>query len=157
MSSAANIKKPDAPVSRPFAVSLVALLVLIGALSALVAGAYAYSSRDTLLSLVRNETVGSGLSVTVTLNDILNFAFILIGYGIIHLAIAFGIWTGQNWARIVSMVLSIIGLLASLPALYLAPELVAVVAFALFVLYYFTRPRIKEFFKIQSRTVTSKL
>lgn len=148
MSSPSETKKPYAPVSRPFVVSLVALLVLIGALSALVAGAVTYTSRDTFLSLFRNETAASGLgSITVTLNDVASFAFILIGYGVFHLAIAYGLWKGQNWARIVSMILSIVGLLISLPALYLAPELVAVVAFALFVLYYFTRPRVKEFFK----------
>ena len=148
MSSPTSSKKPDAPISRPFLVSLVALLVLIAALSALVAGAVTYTSRDTFLSLFRNETAASGLgTVTVTMNDVANFAFILIGYGVLHLAIAYGLWTGQNWARIVSMIMSVIGLLLSLPALYLAPELIAVVIFALFVLYYFTRPRVKEFFK----------
>ncbi len=135
-------------MSRPFIVSLVALLVLIGALSALVAGAVTYTSRDTFLSVFRNSTATKGLgTLTLTLNDVANFAFILIGYGFLHLAIAYGLWTGQNWARIVSMILSVIGLLLSLPALYLAPELVAVVAFALLVLYYFTRPRVKEYFK----------
>ncbi len=148
MSSPTTSKKPDSPVSRPFLVSLVALLVLIAALLALVAGAATYTSRDTFLSLFRNETAATGLgTITLTLNDVANFAFILIGYGVIHLAIAYGLWTGQNWARVVSMILSVIGLLLSLPALYLVPELVAVVAFAVFVLYYFTRPRVKEFFK----------
>lgn len=129
-------------------VSLVALLILIGALLAILAGAVTYASRETFLSILRNDTAASGLgNVTLTLNDVANFALILIGYGILHLAIAYGLWTGQNWARIVSLILSVIGLLLSLPTLFLLPELLIVVAFAIFVLYYFTRPRVKEFFK----------
>ncbi len=129
-------------------VSLVALLILIGALLAIVAGSLTYASRDTFLSFFRNETATNNLtSVTLTLNDVANFALILIGYGVLHVGIAYGLWTGQNWARRVSLFLSAIGLLLTLPALLLFPELVLVVLFAGFVLYYFTRPRVKEFFK----------
>jgi choline dehydrogenase-like flavoprotein len=140
--------QPNTSVPRPPLVSLVALLILIGALLAIVAGSVTYASSATFLSFFRNETTANGLtSITLTPNDVANFALILIGYGVLHMAIAYGLWTGQNWARKVSLFLSVVGLLLTLPALLLLPELVLVVLFAVFFLYYFTRPRVKAFFK----------
>ena len=152
VASSESSPQPNTPVSRPLLVSVVALLILIGALLAILAGSVTYASRSTFLSFFRNETSANGLpSVTLTLNDVANFALILIGYGVLHVAIAYGLWTGQNWARRSSLFLSVAGLLLTLPALTLFPELILVVIFAVFFLYYFTRPRVKEFFKVSRK------
>lgn len=148
MTSTESSQHPHASASRPLLVSLVALIILTGALLAIVAGSLVYASRATFLSFFRNETAANGItSVTLTLNDVANFALTLFGYGVLHVAIAYGLWTGQNWARRVSLFLSVVGLLLSLPALLLFQELVLVVLFAGFFLYYFTRPHVKAFFK----------
>ncbi len=148
MSSSGNSQQPSAPVPRPLLVSLVALLILIGAIIAIAVGSFTYAFRDTVFSSLKNVTATNNLpTVTLTLNDIANVALIIVGYGLLHLGIAFGLWTGQNWARRVSLLLSVVGLLLSLPALVVLPELVLVALFAGFVLYYFTRPSVKEFFK----------
>ncbi len=131
---------------RPLPVSIFAILVLTGALAALFIGSVTYSDRATFLSILQNETAIVGLP-SLTMTDVSNFAFILIGYGMLHLAIAYGLWTGQNWARKVSILLSIIGLLTVLPAITFLPELaLPVIIFAGLVIYYFTRPRVKEYF-----------
>ncbi len=148
MTSTGNSQRPNARVSRPFLVSLVALLILTGAILAIVVGSITYAIRSTVLSLFRNVTASNGItSVTLTLNDVTSIALLLVGYGVLHVAIAYGLWTGQNWARRVSLFLSVVGLLLTLPGLFRFPELVLVVLFASFFLYYFTRPRVKEFFK----------
>ncbi len=148
MSSTGSSQQPNAPVTRPLLVSMVALLILIGAILAIAVGSFAYANRATVFSTLRNVTTTNNLpSVTFTQNDVANVALLILGYGVLHLGIAFGLWTGQNWARRISLFLSLVGLLTSLPALFVLPELVLVALFAAFVLYYFTRPRVKEFFK----------
>ncbi len=147
MNSSESSQEIAAIISRPILVSVISLLVLVAALFALVLGSVTYTNRDFFLSVLRSQTEAADLG-PVTANDLSNLAFILIGYGIIHLAIAYGLWTGKNWGRIASLILSLFGLVLLIPALPFLPEVaVPVVVFALFILYYFTRPHVREFFR----------
>ena len=63
--------------------------------------------------------------------------FILIG--LVELLLAWGLYTGKNWARIVAIIFAILGLLA-IPI----GTIISII-----ILYYLTRPHVKAFFGVR--------
>ncbi len=103
---------------------------------------------------------GSGLAVlgalagmfTQGLSDLLGalagiLGGILIVIGILSLFTAFGVWTGKGWARTVSLVLIILGLLFGLIFMIGSPvlEIVWIIVYAIMI-YYLYRPNVRSFF-----------
>ncbi|WP_457550237.1 hypothetical protein [Archaeoglobus sp.] len=106
----------------------------------------------------------------------LSLNFIPLVMGIVELAIAYGLWNGQNWGRILVMIFSILGIIGGAVMAALGPTLmilmfkaspmmatnmgmfmgvistiftvsgiIGIVVNAI-ILYYMTRPHVKEFF-----------
>jgi len=66
---------------------------------------------------------------------------VLIIIGLASLLIAWGLWTGKPWARLVALVFVILSIIASVVAYHL----VGIVIDAI-IIYYLTRPGVKQFF-----------
>ena len=66
---------------------------------------------------------------------------VLIIIGLASLLIAWGLWTGKPWARLVALVFVILSIIASVVAYHL----VGIVIDAI-IIYYLTRPDVKQFF-----------
>jgi hypothetical protein len=66
---------------------------------------------------------------------------VLIIIGLASLLIAWGLWAGKPWARLVALVFVILSIIATLVAYHL----VGIVIDAI-IIYYLTRPGVKQFF-----------
>jgi hypothetical protein len=110
------------------------------------------------------------------LGGALKFDFVALIVGAVEIAIAYGLWNGQNWSRILVMIFSILGIIGGAVMVALGPTLMMFilkanptmasemsmflgmistvftvsgiigVVFNAIVLYYLTRPHVKDFF-----------
>jgi len=123
---------------RPFGVVILVILEVLGALG--------------FLGLGGILVAGGGL---FAMSDIPGFEFVagiilgigafLLLLGIISLIIAWGLWTGQGWAWIVTLIFAILGLIGGIIALIAVVGIIPVIINIL-ILYYLTRPHVKAFF-----------
>jgi len=125
-------------MERPFGVTILAVLAIIEALgcfgmAALVGALFAMI--EASVPEASGMFAGIGLIVTA-------IAAIV---GLIYLLIAWGLWTGQGWAWIVTLIFTILGLIGSVIALIAIVGIVPLVINIL-MLYYLTRPHVKAFF-----------
>jgi hypothetical protein len=109
---------PPQPPQRPTGVVVLAVLEVIGGLYSILAGAAA----GTILGAIAPFLAAFGA------------LFIVIG--IINLVLAWGLYNGKSWARIVAMVFAVISLI-SIPI----GTIIGII-----ILYYLTRPHVKAFF-----------
>jgi hypothetical protein len=112
---------PPQQPQRPTGVVILTILEVIAAVYTLFAGAAA----GTLLAFAAPVLAGLG------------GLFILIG--LVELLLAWGLYTGKNWARIVAIIFAILGLLA-IPI----GTIISII-----ILYYLTRPHVKAFFGVR--------
>ena len=106
----------------------------------------------------------------------LSFDAVALVLGVVEVAIAYGLWNGQNWSRILVIIFSILGIIGSAVMIALGPTLMMFMLKAnptmaskmgmflgmistvftvsgiigivinVIILYYLTRPHVKEFF-----------
>jgi len=107
-------------VARPDGVKVLTLLFIIGGILFLVSAAFGgYFFEATILGLI----------------------------AIISFGIAYGLWHGRRWARTATMILAIVGLVVSLMfTLILWPLGIVGIIIETTVIYYLTRPHVKNFF-----------
>jgi len=61
--------------------------------------------------------------------------------GLLSILLAWGIWTGKGWARMVALVFAIVAIILSLISLHFVGLVIDVI-----IVYYLTRPNVKQFF-----------
>jgi uncharacterized membrane protein (DUF2068 family) len=127
---------------RPFGVVILAILQVLGALGLLglggllVAGA-GFIGLAAITEIPELAGVITGILVAVG-------AFMLL-LGIISLVVAWGLWTGQGWAWIVCLILTIISLILSIPGALAGVGIIGIII-DIVIIYYLTRPHVKAFF-----------
>jgi len=133
---------------RPFGVTLIVILELIGSLFFLGNGGFLLAEAASF----EVETPGSkpilgsfvaGLSAAIGMIIFLTIGIVLIATGLLTLLIAYGLWTGRRWAWSLCIIFSIFGLIIGVLSLPLG---IIILAINLLVLYYLTRRRAKAFF-----------
>ena len=73
--------------------------------------------------------------------------FVLLVYGLISFALAYGLWKSQGWAWTWSLIFAVIGaIFAIVPMLSGAFTEIFSVIIALIIIYYLTRPHVKSYF-----------
>lgn len=126
---------------RPFGVTILAILEIIGGLLELGVGALMFTAAALFGSLIPEEEV-SGLGGFLTgLFSVIGIIFVIIG--LIALFIAYGLWTGQGWAWTLCLIFSIIGIIIGILSL---PTGIISLIINILILYYITRPHVKAFF-----------
>jgi hypothetical protein len=112
--------------SRPLGVTIIAILAVIGGVGSL----------------------SSGL-IVMALIPILGIIFggILIIIGLANFAVAYGLWKGLKWAWIITLIVSVIGIIVGLGSLAVrdTASIFHIIVNAI-VIYYLYRPNVKAFF-----------
>ncbi len=100
---------------RPTGVSIIAILIWISAAMTILFGIIGMFLGPALSAAMGMAGV-PGATGGVTAMGII-FGIIQIAIGVLIIFLGLALWRGRNWARIVTLILSILGALASLPAL----------------------------------------
>jgi lysylphosphatidylglycerol synthetase-like protein (DUF2156 family) len=72
----------------------------------------------------------------------------LVAFAVIDFILAYSLWVGQRWAWIVSLVFAVLGIVITVPSLFVRPGLGEVVALILYLLvvYCLMQPHVQTFF-----------
>jgi lysylphosphatidylglycerol synthetase-like protein (DUF2156 family) len=112
--------------NRPLGVTIIAILAVIGGIGSL----------------------SSGL-VVLTLIPVLGIIIggILIIIGLAYFAVAYGLWKGLKWAWIITLIVSVIGIVVGLGSLAVrdTASIFHIIVNAI-VIYYLYRPNVKSYF-----------
>ena len=66
---------------------------------------------------------------------------VLILFGLVSILLAWGLWTGKGWARMVALVFAILGIILNLVSFHIIGLVLDVI-----LIYYLTRSNVKKFF-----------
>ncbi len=121
MNKGASMGGPFKPKSqRPVGVTILAVFQILVGLAYLIIGLFAGALAGALIG-----ALGAGI-----------LGLLLVPLGIIELIIGLALFTGKNWARILAMIGGVLDLF----------NIPLGTIFGIVILWYFTRPAIKEFF-----------
>ena len=123
---------------RPMGIAILAVLEILGGLLILLLGLAVAAVSGTLFSAL-GLAVPAGVGIAV--------GGVVVIFGLLGLLVGWGLWTGRRWARILAIILSGLGALASLVALVLGsiPSIVGLVI-DVSILWYLFRPNVRAFF-----------
>ncbi len=129
----ATVNQPFRPAKvRPTGVTILAVLEAISALILLVTGA--------------------GIAFLGGSTGIFGFIFVIVGgimllIGLFELVIAYGLWAGKGWARVIAMILAILSLLFGLiGTIGGSITSLLVLVFSLVILLYLNQSQVKAYF-----------
>lgn len=121
---------------RPMGVTILAILEAVVGLYYLVAG----FGEIVAASIIRSLTLAAIPSTILPMIPrVLGAALVLIG--LLSIVLAWGLWTGKSWARNVALVFAILAIIVSLLSFHIIGLVIDVI-----IVYYLTRPNIKQFF-----------
>lgn len=93
----------------PLGVKIISILYYIGAVAALISG---------VMILFRSGTIITQVPLLAPLAGLLVIAgIIMIALAVLSFFIGKGLWKAQNWARIVAIIIAVIGLLSAIMAM----------------------------------------
>ncbi|MBS7636650.1 hypothetical protein KEJ37_04875 [Candidatus Bathyarchaeota archaeon] len=127
---------------RPFGVTVLAILEIIGALFSLGAGALMLMAAGFIGAMMGEMPGVPGFGGFIA-GMLIAIGVIMVILGLISLFIAYGLWTGKGWAWTLCLVFSIIGLILGILSL---PSGIISLIINILILYYLTRPHVKAFF-----------
>jgi hypothetical protein len=132
---------------RPTGVTAIAILQVLGGISALAAANIVISIFATMSGVNEGVTgrVASGFGILGGFFAVIGglIGAILLLVGVADFPIAYGLLKGSAWARILCFVFAMVGI--ALGIILLPIGIVSIIAGA-FIAYYLTRPHVKEFF-----------
>jgi hypothetical protein len=82
--------------------------------------------------------------------------FVLVAVGIASIVMAYGLWKGKRWAWIITLILSVIGVISGIASIAIGNfgGIVSVIIYGV-IIYYLYRPNVKAFFgKMQPSAIT---
>ncbi len=129
---------------RPFGVTLLTVLeIVLGILTLLGGMALVFVGfiLPEIFPRVRYIAAGSTLS-----------GFGLIGLAVVDFIVAFGLWSGVNWARTLALIFAVFGIGFSVLSLFLRPRVGELIALLLdlVIVYYLMQPRVQRYFETQA-------
>lgn len=134
---------------RPGGVAILSILAALGGIvfliGAAVLGIVAGTMSEFIESAIEEYGTGAylqGVGEFVT-GIIMAIAAVAAIAGILYLINAYGLWVGKGWAWWLTIILSVLGIIGGL--LTLPVGIIAIVIYIV-IIYYFTRPHVKEFF-----------
>jgi hypothetical protein len=114
-------------------VAILAILEAIAGIYYLVTGLGEFLASAIIRSLVLSGIAAGIVSI------ILGTMLIIIG--LLSLFLAWGIWMGKGWARMIALVFAILAIILSLISFHIIGLVIDVI-----IVYYLTRPNVKQFF-----------
>lgn len=137
-----------AETPRPTGVAVLAILAALGGIlcliGAAVLGIIAGASSEFIESIIEQYGAGSIPGVGGFVAGIfMAIAAVAAIIGILYFIDAYGLWNGKSWAWWLTIILSVIGIIGGLISL---PSGIISIIINILIIYYFTRPHVKEFF-----------
>jgi len=130
--------------SRPTGVTILAVLMILVALSLLVGGLGTIVGVGVLglVGIFDSPNISIFLpSLTIPFVGLIGIVLTILG--LVGFLLAWGLWTGKSWAWIVAIIFAIIGIIFNL--LTLPGGIVGLILNGL-IIYYLTRPAVKGYF-----------
>ncbi len=121
---------------RPTGVAILAILEAFVGVYYLITGFGEFVAAAVIRSLALS---GISHDVMAMIPRVLGTMLIIVG--LLSILLAWGIWTGKGWARMVALVFAIVAIILSLISLHFVGLVIDVI-----IVYYLTRPNVKQFF-----------
>jgi len=122
-------------------------IALIGLAAFLGAGGWGVIPEQELERAFREMPWARGFAgvrvIALTTAILTVIGIIVLLLGIIGLAMAWGLWAGKSWARTITIVLAVIGILSSIFSL---PGGILSILINVAIIYYLTRPHVKAYY-----------
>ncbi|MCP8304924.1 MAG: hypothetical protein H3Z50_05610 [archaeon] len=139
-------------VERPLGVAILAVLGIIGSILAIVGGVIFIVSgtflAEAIEAAIAQYGIIPGVDIGLILASIAIIGAVVLVIGVIGVIIGWGLWKGRNWARIIVIIFSILGIISGLlPLIYLDISGLVGVVIDIIIIYYLTRPHVVAFFK----------
>ena len=131
---------------RPMGVAVIAVLELLSGAVATIFGGILVAGSEVVASAAKLAGLGN-VSASALGTFVELFGGILVIGGTVGIIIGWGLWTGRGWARIVAMVLSVLGAAGGLLVLVfgVAAGVINFLADGA-ILWYLFRPSVKDYF-----------
>jgi uncharacterized membrane protein (DUF2068 family) len=144
-------------VSRPAGVAILGILGMLGGIITLLLGIGGLVLSAFLQGILNSAGLSGMFSNLASLVVALVSVGILI-VGLLYLLISWGLFTGKNWARIIWILFSILGILLALLILAGGGYVVGVVylIIEILIVYYLTRSGVAAYFKRQPMPMQPK-
>ena len=121
---------------RPTGVAILAILEAFVGVYYLITGFGEFVAAAVIRSLALS---GITHDVMTMIPRVLGTMLIIVG--LLSILLAWGIWTGKGWARMVALVFAIVAIILSLISLHFVGLVIDVI-----IVYYLTRQNVKQFF-----------
>ena len=121
---------------RPTGVTILAILEAIAGVYYLATG-----FGDFVATSIIRTLAGSGIPSDILPLISRSVGAVLLIFGLASLLLAWGLWTGKGWARLIALVIAILSIIASLISFHLIGVVIDGI-----IIYYLTRPNVKQFF-----------
>jgi hypothetical protein len=131
---------------RPVGISILAILELLFGALAFIFGAILAASSGFIDSYAKSMGLGS-ISSGALGTVLAIFGGALVVGGLIAILIGWGLWTGRGWARIIAIILSILGVIGGLATVVLGVYTgIVSLLIDLLILWYLFRPNVRAYF-----------
>lgn len=130
--------------TRPTGVSIIAILTWIGAAITILFGIIGMFLGPALSAMVGMAGVPGAAGGFSVMGIIMGIIQIIIGLAIGYVGL--GLWRGLNWARVVTLILSIVGAVMSLPALLILVGIIPLAINAVIIWYLGFNEEAKRYF-----------
>ncbi|HSL12770.1 MAG TPA: DUF2127 domain-containing protein [Nitrososphaeraceae archaeon] len=127
---------------RPTGITIIAILMIIGGLVLLFTGITPLFL-GPLISIDSSDSSTSELGFLITIGGL-----VLVGLGIASLIVSWGLLKGKRWARIITLIISIIAIIFAIVSLVSTEDLVHIIPVVIYgvIIYYMFTDKVKLFF-----------
>ena len=127
---------------RPTGITIIAILMIIGGLVLLFTGITPLFI-GPLISIDSSDSSTSELGFLITIGGL-----VLVGLGIASLIVSWGLLKGKRWARIITLIISIIAIIFAIVSLVSSEDLVHIIPVVIYgvIIYYMFTDKVKLFF-----------
>ncbi len=126
----------------PTGITIIAILMIIGGLVLLFTGITPLFI-GPLISIDSSDSSTSELGFLITIGGL-----VLVGLGIASLIVSWGLLKGKGWARIITLIISIIAIIFAIVSLVSTEDLVHIIPVVIYgvIIYYMFTDKVKLFF-----------
>ena len=127
---------------RPTGITIISVLMILGGIILLFTG-IAPLFFGTLISIDSSDSSTSELGLLVTIGGL-----ILVGLGIASFIVSWGLLKGKRWARIITLIISIIAIIFAIVSLASNEDLIHIIPVIIYgiIIYYMFTDKVKLFF-----------
>ena len=128
--------------------TLVGGVALIGVAAFLATGGSSLISQQQLQTALQNIPWASGFTgvqlVALTTTFLTALGIVILVLAILGFVMAWGLWTGRGWARTITIILSVLSIIAGLFSL--PGSIISILIYGA-IIYYLTRPYVRNYYR----------